>query len=150
MKQDRPSATGASALDALPLQFAALPVREGEHGLEVLLVTSRETGRWIIPKGWPMKNRKPHQAAAQEAFEEAGVKGRVHKKAIGQYQAFKRFEEHFVLCTVHVYEMEVTDELQTWKEMHQRRRAWFPAARAALLVDEPGLASLIESLPRRH
>src|ERR1700761_2252507 len=74
-------------------QYAALPWRH-RHGeeLEILLATSRETRRWVIPKGWPMKNRKPHAAAAQEAFEEAGVSGRVMKRSIGRYNYVKRLK----------------------------------------------------------
>ncbi|HEX2018774.1 MAG TPA: NUDIX hydrolase, partial [Aurantimonas sp.] len=66
-------------------QFAALPFRTDADGVEVLLVTSRDTGRWVIPKGWPMKNRRPHRAAAIEAFEEAGVVGKASKVPMGTY-----------------------------------------------------------------
>lgn len=150
MKQDRaikPHADAPAPLDACPVQFAALPLRKGKQGLEVLLVTSRETGRWIIPKGWPIAGKKPHQAAAQEALEEAGVKGTIRKKALGEFPAFKRFEEHFVLCTIRVFVLDVKEERKTWKEQHQRKRAWFTPAQAAAMVDEPGLAALIETLP---
>ena len=66
-------------------QVAALPVKGKPGKYRVLLVTSRETRRWIIPKGWPMKGRKDHEAAAQEALEEAGVTGHVHKHPMGAY-----------------------------------------------------------------
>ena len=62
-------------------QVAALPVRRGEDGsLEVLLVTSRETGRWVIPKGWPSKRLSDREAAAREARQEAGVTGTIKNK----------------------------------------------------------------------
>lgn len=62
-------------------QYAALCFRYADGGtIEILLVTSRTSGRWIIPRGWPMKRKKPHQAAAIEAWEEAGVRGRVRRK----------------------------------------------------------------------
>jgi 8-oxo-dGTP pyrophosphatase MutT (NUDIX family) len=72
-------------------QVAALPVVVGDDGIaRVLLLTSRKTKRWVIPKGWPMKGLKPHEAAAQEAFEEAGLSGKIGKKRIGRYTYFKR------------------------------------------------------------
>jgi len=62
-------------------QYGALPWRHGPHGLEIMLITSRETKRWVIPKGWPMVGKKPHRVAEIEAFQEAGVKGIIAKKA---------------------------------------------------------------------
>ena len=78
---------GSSNTTLTPLpQVAALPVRrKGDGDIEVLLITSRKTNRWIIPKGWPMKGKKRHEAAAQEALEEAGISGHVHKKPLGSY-----------------------------------------------------------------
>ena len=85
-------------------QVAALPLKVGDDGImRVLFLTSRETRRWVIPKGWPMKGRKPHEAAAQEALEEAGVIGQAAKKPIGTYTYFKRREAHFDVCRVDVY-----------------------------------------------
>ena len=85
-------------------QVAALPLTIGDDGvMRVLLLTSRETKRWVIPKGWPMKGRKPYEAAAQEALEEAGVIGQAKKKPIGSYIYFKRREAHFDVCRVDVY-----------------------------------------------
>ena len=128
-------------------QIAALPFRIAAGGLaEVLLVTSRETGRWIIPKGWPMKSRKPHEAAAQEALEEAGVKGSVRKEPIGQYVYWKRKSDHFVLCRVDVFPLEVSEQLPTWREKGQRDARWFSPEDAAHHILEPDLASLILGL----
>ena len=80
-------------------QVAALPIRVDENGkLLTLLVTSRETKRWVLPKGWPMKGRKRWQAAAQEALEEAGIVGRPRKKRAGKYTYFKRQSDHFDIC----------------------------------------------------
>jgi 8-oxo-dGTP pyrophosphatase MutT (NUDIX family) len=88
------------------LQVAALPVVVGDDGIaRVLLLTSRETKRWVIPKGWPMKGLKPHEAAAQEAFEEAGLSGKIGKKPIGRYTYFKRREAHFDVCVVDVFRL---------------------------------------------
>ena len=82
----------------------------------MLLVTSRETKRWLIPKGWPIKGKKPHKAAAQEAEEEAGVKGEIKNKPLGYYDYWKRRAEHFDLCRVKVYPLEVSKQLKTWRE----------------------------------
>ena len=120
-------------------QVAALPTRSGLGGtLEVLLISSRETRRWIIPKGWPMKGRKDHEAAAQEALEEAGVAGKVRKHPIGAYTYQKRLNDRMQPCRVMVYRLDVEKQLKAWPEKDQRERRWFPAAEAAELVTEAG------------
>ena len=130
-------------------QIAALPYRIGDHGqVEVLLVTSRDTGRWVIPKGWPMKNKKPHKAAAQEAVEEAGVKGSVSNTPIGRYVYWKRRTRDFVLCEVNVYPLRVLKQLKTWPEQGQRQLRWFTPDEAAHQIEEPDLAELIRELPQ--
>jgi 8-oxo-dGTP pyrophosphatase MutT (NUDIX family) len=131
-----------------PQQIAALPYRIGAEGrTEVLLVTSRETGRWIVPKGWPMKHRKRHEAAAQEAFEEAGVRGEIAAQAIGRYVYWKRKADHFVLCRVEVFPLRVREQLATWREKGQRETRWFTPEEAALHILEPDLADLVRRLP---
>ena len=127
------------------LQFAALPYRFDDD-LEILLVTSRDTGRWVIPKGWPMKGRKPHQAAAQEALEEAGVEGVITEEPIGGYQYKKRLGNGAELqCTVDVYSLEVERQRKRWPEQHQRTAHWFTPEEAAEAVHEPDLQELILS-----
>ena len=128
------------------VQFAALPVRvAASGGVEVLLVTSRETKRWIIPKGWPMKGRKPWEAAAQEAMEEAGVLGRPGKTPVGSYLYFKRQAAHFELCRAEVYLLLFTEQLESWPEKGQREAKWFDLEEAAMLVEEPGLISILQN-----
>jgi 8-oxo-dGTP pyrophosphatase MutT (NUDIX family) len=129
-----------------PLQFAALPWRLDERGIQqIMLLTSRETQRWVIPKGWPMKGKKPAEAAAQEALEEAGLIGRiVGKKPIGSYHYPKRLPHGEILCEVHVYLLRVEQQLARWREKRQRQTQWFDAEQAAGLVDESGLALIIE------
>ena len=129
-------------------QVGALPVRRNHDGTEVLLVTSRETRRWIIPKGWPMKGRKDHEAAAREAAEEAGVTGKVRKHPIGAYTYQKRLANRVELCRVMVYLLEVESQLSSWSERDQRKRQWFSLGQAADVVSEPKLASLILALGR--
>jgi 8-oxo-dGTP pyrophosphatase MutT (NUDIX family) len=132
------------------LQVAALPVRRHEgRALEVLLITSRETGRWVIPKGWPMKGRKDHEAAAQEALEEAGVVGRVQKTPLGEYLYLKRLDDHFELCRVAVYRLDVERQRKKWNEMAQRRCGWFSIDEAVGLVLEPGLVMILRDLQAR-
>jgi 8-oxo-dGTP pyrophosphatase MutT (NUDIX family) len=125
-------------------QVAAVPLRVDERGTaQVLLVTSRETRRWVIPKGWPMKGRKPYDAAAQEAFEEAGVIGKIEKKPIGRYAYFKRRQITFDLCEVEVFALIVEKQAKAWPEQGQRHAKWFVVEEAAKLVDEPGLATVL-------
>jgi 8-oxo-dGTP pyrophosphatase MutT (NUDIX family) len=137
---------GAKIEQRYRAQVAALPVRQSPGGLQVLLVSSRETRRWIIPKGWPMKGRKDHQAAAREALEEAGVSGKVHKHPLGAYTYQKRLLTGVQPCRVMVYLLEVETEWASWREKDQRRRAWMTLAAAAEQIIEPGLARLIRGL----
>ncbi len=126
-------------------QVAALPYRVNAFGVvEILIVTSRETGRFIIPKGWPMKGLADTKSAATEAFEEAGVIGKARNKPIGAYTYWKRFQSSFELVSVDVYPIEVQKSQDVWPEMGQRKMAWLPAKDAALLIDEPALADLIK------
>jgi len=124
-------------------QFAAVPLRAGAHGVEVLLVTSRGTGRWIVPKGWPMEDKRPHRVAEIEAYEEAGVAGKARKKAAGRYDYLK---DGAVPCRVTVFALPVAGLLDVWPEDRERQRRWFPAADAAQLVEEPELRRIILEL----
>jgi 8-oxo-dGTP pyrophosphatase MutT (NUDIX family) len=127
-------------------QVAALPFRVSELGsIEILLITSRDTGRFIIPKGWRKKGQKQWDAAAREAFEEAGVVGKVKSKPAGSYTYWKRGDGFFERLQVLVYPLEVKKHRISWPEKGERRMAWLPAEDAALLVDEPALASLIRT-----
>jgi 8-oxo-dGTP pyrophosphatase MutT (NUDIX family) len=129
------------------VQYGALPYAVGKDGeLRILLVTSRTTRRWIIPKGWPMKLRRPHQAAAQEALEEAGVVGKPQKRPIGDYQYDKLTDDGLsIRCTVTVFPLEVRSLDKRWKEALERERQWFTPGEAAKLVAEPELSALLEN-----
>lgn len=116
-----------------------------DDGLRVLLVTSRERGRWVIPRGNPMRGRKPHKAAAIEAFEEAGVVGRIRSKALGSFLYDKVKPNGPQPCSVKVYPLKVREVRDDWPEAHQRKRRWFSPQDAANLVQEPGLAELLRS-----
>ena len=128
-------------------QVAALPVKGKPGSYKVLLVTSRETRRWIIPKGWPMKGRKDYEAAAQEALEEAGVTGHIHKHPMGAYTYEKRLSSDGpVKISVMVYLLDVDKETSKWPEKDQRQRDWVPVREAAERVDEAGLSAIIKQL----
>lgn len=129
------------------LQFGALPHRpSAEGGRDILLITSRDTGRWVIPKGWPMRGRCGWEVAAREAFEEAGIEGDTGAQPIGAYHyAKRRSGGRSLTCRVEVFPFGVMRELERWPERHQRRRHWFAAREAARLVDEDELRSLILS-----
>jgi 8-oxo-dGTP pyrophosphatase MutT (NUDIX family) len=128
-------------------QVAALPYRVNDGRIEVLLVTSRETGRWLIPKGGVMKGKAPWDAAAQEALEEAGVEGKVARHPLGQYTYWKRKSDHFALYKVDVYGLKVRRQLDTWPEQGQRDLQWVDVALAPDRILEPALADLIRRLP---
>ncbi|WP_293905021.1 NUDIX hydrolase [Phenylobacterium sp.] len=126
-------------------QYAALPWRRRADGaVEVLVITSRESRRWVIPKGWPMQDKAPGECAAQEAFEEAGVVGAPGRKTLGTYHYDKRLRSgRLQHVRVLVYGLEVREERDIWPEMTERDRNWTTAAEAAGLVDEPELKSLL-------
>jgi 8-oxo-dGTP pyrophosphatase MutT (NUDIX family) len=126
------------------LQYAALPWRLGKK-LEIMLVSSRETRRWVIPKGWPMKGRKPHTTAAIEALQEAGLLGKIEKTPLGAFHYKKRLKNGAnLLCRVDVFPLRVARQRKTWPEKSQRTTKWFALPKAAQLVQEPELAELIE------
>lgn len=131
------------------LQVAALPWRHLD-GLEIMLVSSRETKRWIIPKGWPMAGRSAAAAAAIEAIEEAGLLGAITAEPVGFYTYAKRFSRKVEPCRVDVYALRVVRQRETWPEKHERETRWFPAAAAMEAVSDPGLAELIASFIRTH
>jgi 8-oxo-dGTP pyrophosphatase MutT (NUDIX family) len=131
-------------------QIAALPYRIASGGADapvsILLVTSRETKRWVIPKGNPMNGVLPHAAAALEAEEEAGVRGAICPTPLGSYRYRKmRKNGASLMLDVDVFPLAVTQELEIWKEKGERDRRWFPLSEAADAVEEPDLAALIRS-----
>jgi ADP-ribose pyrophosphatase YjhB (NUDIX family) len=126
-------------------QYGALPYRFGRQGVEIMLITSRETHRWVIPKGWPMAGKKPHRVAEIEAFQEAGVKGVISKKPTGVYPYAKLLPDgESRICFVAVFPLRVTLEKVEWRERGKRERHWFLQDEAAELVDEGSLAQIIE------
>ena len=128
-------------------QVGAVPIRRRTTGeIEVLLVTSRETRRWVIPKGWPWPGVSDPEAAAAEAWEEAGVRGNVVVKQMGTFTYNKRRDGDILTVDVVVYLLEVTEEEPAWPEMDERQRAWFTPAAAAQVVAEQELRALLHTL----
>lgn len=137
-----------SVADEPHSQFGALCWRVGKAGAEVLLISSRETGRWVIPKGWPMKDRSGPEAAAMEAWEEAGVKGEIAKAKLGHFTYEKILKrdttnESAKPCVVEVFSLEVSKIAPEFPEQRQRRRKWFAPAAASRKVAEVELKVIL-------
>ncbi len=127
-------------------QLAALCWSEAKDGKRILLITSRDTGRWVLPKGWPMKGHSAPEAAIIEAWEEAGVSGSTDGVTLGHYsydKVLSREDELAQLCIVEVFSVHVDKLARKYPEQRQRRRKWFSPEKAARKVDEPELRELI-------
>ncbi len=136
--------TGDDAQITPRRQVAALPFERRKDGVRVMLVTSRETGRLVLPKGWTEKNMKDAKAAEKEAFEEAGITGTIASKPIGSYEYVKIIGPGFALpCIVDVYPLEIRKHLKQWPEKSERQRLWLTPQEAAARVAEPGLAEIL-------
>lgn len=146
MKRIVPTEFAAGETQPLP-QHAALCWRHHGDGVEVLLVTSRDTGRWVLPKGWPIDGLTGPATAAQEAWEEAGVKGTVGDARLGVYGYRKVLGPHAeVPCQVSVFGLKVGGLAARFPERGQRQRKWFSAAKAARRVAEPELRALLTAV----
>lgn len=131
-------------------QIAALPYRTDGDAIDapihILLITSRETRRWVIPKGNVPSGTTPHQAAAIEAEDEAGVRGAICPTPLGSYRYRKRRQNGASLMVdVDVFPLAVSRELPRWKEQDERERRWFTLTEAADAVDEEDLRDLMRS-----
>lgn len=127
-------------------QVAALPfVRDAVGGLRLLLITSRRTKRWIIPKGWKPRRMKARKAAAREAREEAGIAGKTSKQPLGAFFYAKEQADSRTTCKVKVFALSVDGQLAEWKEQGERSLRWCSPDLAAELVSDPGLAELISA-----
>jgi 8-oxo-dGTP pyrophosphatase MutT (NUDIX family) len=133
------------------VQYGALPYRVSSGSrTEFMLVTSRESRRWIIPKGWPKKGKSPHRSAAREAFEEAGVIGAVGRRSVGSFSYEKQLKNGgFVECEVRVFPLEVKRQNKQWPEKQERKVKWLSASEAAEKVKDPLLGEIIRRLGRR-
>lgn len=126
-------------------QFAALCWRrDAAGGIEVCLVTSRRSGRWILPKGWPMHNQTPAQAAATEAWEEAGLRGVASDRCLGVYADVKPLSRRSTPVVVLVYPVQVDHTALHWPEAAQRKRRWFAQGLAAARLANPALRRIVD------
>ena len=127
-------------------QFAALPYRVVDDGVQILLSTSRRTKRWILPIGWPEDGLTPAQSAAREAWEEAGVTGVPYDICLGVYSFEKFVEDAEDLPVVGlVFPLKVKKVSRTYPEVKDRRRKWFSPKQAAAAVDIPELKRILKT-----
>jgi 8-oxo-dGTP pyrophosphatase MutT (NUDIX family) len=130
-------------------QVAALPVRKVRGELQVLMITSRRSGHWLIPKGWPMERRTAAEAAAQEALEEAGVVGKITSRPRDRYRYLKVFDDQTAApCMVDVFVLKAAKQREDWREKSVRKRRWMNLSRAAKSAHERGLANLLRRLAK--
>jgi 8-oxo-dGTP pyrophosphatase MutT (NUDIX family) len=132
-------------------QVAALCWRiSAPRGPEVLLISSLNSKRWIIPKGWPEAELTPAENAAREAFEEAGVTGKTSAEPVGSFHYLKEKKDGGgVPCQVDVFALAVIKQLDDWPEKGAREMAWLPPEEAAAKVSEPGLRQLLKTFRKR-
>jgi len=132
-------------------QVAALCWRAGRRGLEVLLITSLNSKRWILPKGWPEADLTGAGNAAREAFEEAGVTGKIVAQPVGHYHYLKEKRDGGGMpVRVEVFALAVTKQLDDWPEKALRTLAWLPLADAIGKVSEPGVRPILKSFQKQH
>ena len=135
----------ASGEETRPAQYGALCYRCGDAGPEILLVTSRKSGHWIAPKGNLMRDLTPVATAAREAWEEAGVRGRVLDKEVGSYLGCRSGSRREEDVWIHLFPLQVDFIAADFPEESQRRRRWYSQSEAALAVHNPGLAKLLQT-----
>jgi 8-oxo-dGTP pyrophosphatase MutT (NUDIX family) len=133
-------------------QYGALPWRRRRNGeLEVMLITARQSGRWILPRGWPVTGKTPAQTATQEAFEEAGVVGGVDPRPIGEYRYLKILPDGSSNdCLVTLFSLRVSGTLVQWREQAERKRRWHGLSQASQIASDRQLAELLATLHRDH
>ena len=135
--------TTRSSCVATIAQSGVLPYRRRGSGLQILLITSRNTGRWVPPKGHIAPGLTPRQSAHKEAFEEAGVVGVLARNPVGHYFYRKSDVKGGALCRVELYPMQVERLVRSWPEKAVRARKWMAFRRAADAVWEEELGDLI-------
>jgi 8-oxo-dGTP pyrophosphatase MutT (NUDIX family) len=131
-------------------QVGVLPFVVVEDGILIALITSRRRGRWILPKGWPIKDRSLPASAAQEALEEAGCLGQIAMAPCGSFKYQKATAKGYdIESTVEVYPLKVSYQCLDWRERRERNLEWVSLGQAASLVDEMELRHLLQYLNHR-
>lgn len=119
------------------LQIAALCFRPGKKEPEILLVSTRGAGRWILPKGWPEKDKPAFETAVIEAYEEAGVVGKAEMRPLGSFRSFKGLSSGLRMRTkVVVFKIRFEEQHDDFPEIGQRKCVWVPLAKALEMLDE--------------
>ena len=114
------------------------------------MISSRRSRRWVIPKGWKLDKFNSRKSAALEAWEEAGVQGRVSNRSVGEYfYRKKKAEDSFFTCRVKVFSLEVMKMKKNFPETNQRKQIWVNPAKAVTLVMEPELKALVKKFHRK-
>jgi 8-oxo-dGTP pyrophosphatase MutT (NUDIX family) len=137
---------------AVRVQYGALPYRfTSMAALEILVVTTRQSRRWIVPKGWPIKRLTPSKSAAREAFEEAGVRGKIGARAIGIFRYKKTAGENGADpdYEVKIFPLLVRRQSATWPEYGQRVVQWVDPEKAISLIRDPELKTIVEKFAKR-
>jgi 8-oxo-dGTP pyrophosphatase MutT (NUDIX family) len=150
MVKQLPISVGGAKKSDVRAQFAALCYRVVKDKVQVLVISSRGTGRWILPKGWPMDGKTPAEAALQEAWEEAGVIGKVVSAPLGLY-SYQKVQDHAhdFPCIAVVYAVKVKSLSKDFPEAGERRVKWVGRKKAAKLVDEPELSQILRDFDPR-
>lgn len=148
--RQRPMRLGSSGKSDVRTQFGAICWRRHKDEVQVALVTSRRTRRWVIPKGWPMDGTTPAESAAYEAYEEAGLEGAASDVCLGIYSYAKIMDGADDLpCVVAVFPGKVKKVLRSWPERRERKRKWVTPRKAAAMVDAPELSRLLREFDPR-
>ena len=136
----------ASQKRELRSQFGAICYRVKDGTIQILLVTTRRTGRWMVPRGWPIDATTPAQTALREAWEEAGVRGKVTGNCVGVYSYIKELDDDDDLpCLVALFPVKVQDLEKSYPERKERKRRWFTPKKAAEKLDEPELSQIVKA-----
>jgi 8-oxo-dGTP pyrophosphatase MutT (NUDIX family) len=143
---DQIGGASGEALGSGQYQFGAIPYRHVDGEIVFLIITSRGTGKWIFPKGGLIEGLSPAESAAQEAYEEAGVRGNIGAQPVGNYSTLKTRSGVETLVPVQMYPLVVAEQLDDWPEKSQRRRHWVTLGEARRLLSEPGLVVLAEKV----
>jgi 8-oxo-dGTP pyrophosphatase MutT (NUDIX family) len=138
-----------SSVQRTRLQYGVIPYRRAKDRIEIMLITSRNARRWVVPKGWPIGRKPSREVARLEALEEAGLEGTIGERPFGSFRYQKRLKDgSIVVCRVYVFAFEVGRQLKTWLERSERKRRWFDSERAIKLVREEELKELIRAFVR--
>ncbi len=142
--RQQPIRVAGAAKRDVRTQFGALCYRIRDGKVQILLITSRGQGNWIIPKGWPMAEETPASAAATEALQEAGAIGVLSDQVVGFYSYTKSHEGDNLPCVVAVFPLQVNKMLKDFPEKGERKRRWYDQKKAADMVSEPELRRIIK------